>query len=89
MRLCCYHRNLIMAKLIQVRDVPEETHRRLKARAAEEGRTLSDYVRRELVETAARPTHAEIFDRLRSMEPIALEESPAEIIRAERDARER
>lgn len=78
-----------MGKLIQVRDVPEETHRRLKARAAEEGRTLSDYVRRELVEITARPTHREILDRLRSTEPVILEESPAEILRAERDARER
>ena len=39
--------------IIQVRDISEETHRRLKARAAEEGRTLSAYEHGRKVPSAA------------------------------------
>lgn len=56
-----YHR--VMA-LVQVRDVPEATITSLKARAAERGVTLSAYLRVELDRLAARPTNAEIVDRL-------------------------
>ena len=50
--------------LVQVRDVPEATINSLKARAAERGLTLSAYLRVELDRLAARPTNAEIVDRL-------------------------
>lgn len=50
--------------LVQVRDVPEDTLRSLKARAAEQGLTLSAYLRGELDRLAARPTNAEIVERL-------------------------
>lgn len=50
--------------LVQVRDVPEETLRALKARAAERGLTLSSYLRGELDRLAALPTNAEIVERL-------------------------
>lgn len=50
--------------LVQVRDVPEETLRALKVRAAEQGLTLSGYLRGELDRLASRPTNAEIADRL-------------------------
>jgi len=38
--------------MVQVRNVPVELHRRLKARAAIEGMTMSDFIRRELVKVA-------------------------------------
>lgn len=50
--------------LIQVRGVPEDTVRALKVRAAERGLTLTAYLRAELDRIAARPTNAEIVDRL-------------------------
>ncbi|MGL5828522.1 MAG: FitA-like ribbon-helix-helix domain-containing protein [Angustibacter sp.] len=50
--------------LVQVRDVPEATLKALKAHAAERGVTLSAYLRGELERLAARPTNAEIVDRL-------------------------
>ena len=50
--------------LIQVRDVPEATVRALKAQAAERGLTLTAYLRAQLDRLAARPTNAEIADRL-------------------------
>ena len=50
--------------LVQVRDVPEATLRVLKAQAAERGLTLTAYLRAELDKLAARPTNAEIVERL-------------------------
>ena len=50
--------------LIQVRDVPEATVNALKARAAERGLTLSGYLRGELDRLAARPSNADIAQRL-------------------------
>lgn len=50
--------------LVQVRDVSETTLRTLKAHAAERGLTLTAYLRAELDRLAARPSNAEIADRL-------------------------
>jgi plasmid stability protein len=33
-----------MSKMIQIRNVPDEVHRRLKTKAAQRGMTLSDYL---------------------------------------------
>jgi antitoxin FitA len=51
--------------LIQIRNVPDDIHRTLKARAALEGKSLSDYVLAEVTRTAATPTPAELVERLR------------------------
>jgi plasmid stability protein len=50
--------------IVQVRDVSEATLDALKVRAAERGLTLSAYLRTELERLAARPTNAEIADRM-------------------------
>ncbi|MDN5794288.1 MAG: antitoxin [Intrasporangium sp.] len=49
---------------IQVRNVPEATSRALKAKAALEGRSLSDYLLRELERIATRPSRAELMERI-------------------------
>ena len=33
-----------MSKMVQIRNVPDALHRKLKARAADSGQTLSDYL---------------------------------------------
>ena len=73
--------------LIQVRNVPDELHRRLKARAAMEGLSMSDYVLRELRKALDRPTRQEILDRLQAQPLRRLRRSAAEVIRAERETR--
>src|ERR1700674_3219364 len=55
-----------MSSMIQVRNVPESVHRKLKARAAAAGMSLSDYIKRDLVESAAAPTLVEIDARVRA-----------------------
>ncbi len=76
-----------MSKMIQIRNVPEALHRKLKARAALEGMSLSDYLLRELRQVAQRPTVAEIKERLHRRERVTPRISPANAVRAERDAR--
>jgi antitoxin FitA len=73
--------------MVQVRNVPAEFHRRLKARAAIEGMSMSDYILRELGKALDRPTRQEVLDRLRAKPDRRLKRSAAVVIRAERDAR--
>ncbi|MGH9384436.1 MAG: FitA-like ribbon-helix-helix domain-containing protein [Vicinamibacterales bacterium] len=73
--------------MLQIRNIPSEFHRRLKARAAIEGMTMSDYVLREIGKSLDRPTRQEVLDRLRGGPVRRLKRSPAEVIRAEREAR--
>ena len=73
--------------MIQIRNVPDDLHRRLKARAALSGLSLSDYLLNEIRQTAERPTLDELRMRLQSEPETVLSPSPAEAVRAERDSR--
>lgn len=76
-----------MSKMIQIRHVPEALHRRLRARAALAGMSLSDYLRIELESAVERLTPGELRERLAVAEPARVRERPADAIRAERDSR--
>ena len=71
--------------MVQVRNVPDALHRKLKARAAHAGRTLSDYLLAELERLAARPTREEMLARIRSRKRVTLKTSAAAVIREERE----
>ncbi len=75
-----------MSKMIQIRNVPDYLHRTLKVRAAQAGMTLSDYLLSEIEQIAAKPTLAEMMERLRQREPVELDEPPDVTIRRLRDA---
>ncbi len=74
-----------MSKMIQLRNVPDSLHRKLKSRAALAGMSLSDYLIAEIRLTAERPTVSEIRQRLAQRVPIQPSISPAEAVRHERD----
>ena len=76
-----------MSTMIQIRNVPDALHRRLKARAALAGMSLSDYLLAEVRRVADQPTLAEMRARLESLSPTTPKPPPAEVIRAERDHR--
>ena len=76
-----------MARMIQVRNVPDALHRSLKVRAATAGMSLSDYLLRELREIAERPTLAEFRDRLQKRKPLGVALETGELLREERTAR--
>ncbi len=73
--------------MIQVRNVPEDVHNTLKARAALEGMSLSDFLKNELARAAERPTMREWLQRTQQAKPIRAERSPAQVIRELRDSR--
>jgi antitoxin FitA len=58
--------------MIQVRNVPDEVHRALKARAAAAGMSLSDYIKQDLERQAARPSLEELDARIRGRGPSGL-----------------
>ncbi len=70
--------------MIQIRNVPSDLHRKLKARAALAGMALSDYLLRELEHTLARPTREELRARLSTRAPVTTGPSSVELIREAR-----
>ena len=72
---------------IQIKNLPDDLHRRLRERAASEHLSMRDYVLRLLEEDLARPTTAEWLDDLAQDEPVELRQSPAEAVRAARAER--
>lgn len=75
-----------MSKMIQIRNVSEEAHRTLKARAAAAGMSLSDYLKRDLEAAAARPSLEEIDARVGARGTSGLRSHT--IVTALRDVRE-
>jgi plasmid stability protein len=73
-------------KSVQIRNVPDAVHRRLKVRAAQAGMSLSDLLLAEVVRLASLPTADEMRERLRARKPVRLSESAAEALRKERDS---
>lgn len=76
-----------MSAMIQIRNVPNDLHRRLKARAALAGMSLSDYLLHEIRRVAERPSIEELRARLERRSPVAPSMPPAQAVRIERDSR--
>jgi antitoxin FitA len=76
-----------MSKMIQLRNVPDALHHRLKARAALAGMSLSDYLLAEIKEIAERPTLSELRDRLHTRKPVRAQLDTARLMQEEREAR--
>ncbi|HEY8019766.1 MAG TPA: hypothetical protein VIH93_01610 [Thermoanaerobaculia bacterium] len=76
-----------MSVMVQIRNVPEETHRRLKARAALDGMSISEFLLREIERSLERPTREELLARLRSRKSVEPKEPIAAAVAAERQGR--
>lgn len=72
--------------MIQIRNVPEDLHRRLKAKAAMEGISLSELLLREAALLAETPTLEELRARLAALPPVVTDLTAAELVRADRDS---
>jgi plasmid stability protein len=73
--------------MIQLRNVPDALHRKLKIRAADANMSLSDYLIREVRAIAERPTVDEVIARIGRRPPVTISESSARAVREERQAR--
>jgi antitoxin FitA len=76
-----------MPVMLQVRSVPDEIHRTLKARAAARGVALSDYALEILRREVSRPTKEELLRRFAMLTPVKTRESTATIVRKGRASR--
>lgn len=76
-----------MPVMVQIRNVPNELHRRLKARAALAGMTLSEYLLHEIRRVAERPSIEELRARLQGRSAVTPSVPPVRAVRAERDRR--
>lgn len=76
----------VMARSLQVRDVPDELHAELRSRAAALGVSLSDYVLGVLEDAAGRPSIAEVLRRAKSRSGGASRQDIVDVIRRARDA---
>jgi len=76
-----------MTTMIQVRNIPDGLQRRLKARAAMEGVSMSTYVRRLIERAVERPSRQEVLDALRALPMIEPGASAVEILREARESR--
>ena len=72
-----------MTVMIQIRNVPDALHRRLKSRAALAGMSLSDYLLGEIRHVAERPTVDELRARLEQRAATTLSVALAQAVRAE------
>ena len=86
MCITCVHA-LHMSKMIQIRNVPDELHRKLKIRAVQAGKSLSDYLLGEVRQIPEQPTLEDIYQRLQGLPPVAVQERPAAVMRREPDRR--
>ncbi len=73
--------------MIQIRNVPDALHRRLKSRAALAGMSLSDYLLQHVREIAERPTIEEMRARLERRSSVPVSVDPVRAVREERDSR--
>jgi plasmid stability protein len=76
-----------MASLLQIRDVPEDARRSLKARAAARGQSLNAYLLDLIDREVSRPTVAEVLNRASERAERATASS-VDVIAAERSERD-
>ena len=73
---------------VQIKDVPEDTHRVLRERAARAHQSLQEYLRSLLIAEANQPTLDEVFDRVATRRGARVSVSASvDHVRAERDRR--
>jgi antitoxin FitA len=75
-----------MPKVVQIRNVPDALHRKLKVRAAGAGQTLSDYLLVELERLAARLTGDDMLARIHRRKRVTLRPPAAVVIREGRES---
>lgn len=76
-----------MSVVITIRDVPDETRDELAARAARLGQSMQQYLRRELIQIAARDKNSEVLARIvakNRARPGLSREQVLELIRKDR-----
>jgi antitoxin FitA len=83
---CMHFDSIALMVNVQVRGVPDDVHRRLKAQAALSGQSLNEYLLARMADVARLPTVPELAARIRERAPYEGPSSAA-VIREDRDRR--
>ena len=75
-----------MSAMIQIRNVPDKLHRQLKARAALEGTSMSQFILREIKKSLDRPSLEEVLSQITSQTEQQLNRTPADMVREDRSS---
>lgn len=86
MRFTCNY-VFCMSTMIQIRNVPDSVHQRLKALAAMSGQSLSSFLLCEIERLAERPTLEELRARLRERSEVNPDVPIADMVREARETR--
>jgi hypothetical protein len=73
--------------IIQVKNVPPAMHGELRRRAGQEGMTIRDYVLKLIERDQRLPSKADWLARVAELEPVAVSQSAAEMVREAREER--
>jgi antitoxin FitA len=76
-------------KTLQIRDVPEDIHATIRARAALAGKTVSQYLLEVVTGIARQPTLKEVADRIKARTASGSGPSGDDILTALHEGRER
>jgi hypothetical protein len=76
-------------RMIQIRHVPEDVHRRLKEQAAQAGMSLSDFLLQEVTLLSRQMSWEELFEEIDRDDPQPTGIDWADAIREDREERER
>lgn len=63
---------------IQIRNLPDESVRALKVRAAKSGQSLQEYMREFLIEETSKPTVAELMEQVLAQHDASAPDLPLE-----------
>jgi plasmid stability protein len=73
---------------VQIRNVPDTVHQRLKVKAAQSGRSLNEYLLAQLEHVATRPELTDLAERIRARDSYEIP-SRENVLEAIRDGRAR
>ena len=76
-----------MVRMVQIRNVPVATYRKVKARAALEGISMSQFVLREIEKALATPARQELLAAIHDLSEAELDENPADVLHEARTTR--
>lgn len=79
----------MVAKTLQIRDVPEDVHAVIRARAALAGKTVSQYLLEIVTGVAKQPTLKEVADRIKARTATGGSPTGEDILAALHEGRER
>lgn len=75
--------------IIQVKNVPPAVHSEVRRRAVQEGMTIRDYVLKLIERDQRLPSRRDWLERVAELEPVAVSQTAAEMVREGREERDR